>query len=105
MACRPSFPNQRSNPGPQQWKCEVLTTGPPEDSKDCVILNDSYQQRVRARVAPLTTKGYLPFYLEIFEKNACSGKHLTSFCYFGIRGKKKIDSPPHPAMVLKLETC
>lgn len=104
MAYRSSFPNQRSNPGPQQWKCEVLTTGPPENSKDCVILNDSYQQGVRARVAPLTTKGYLPFYLEIFLLRRMRALESIShlFVTLASMGKKNRSPPP---MILKLETC
>ena len=35
-------PNQGSNPGPQQWKRGVLTTGPPGNSQDQVLLFPRY---------------------------------------------------------------
>ena len=31
------FPDQGSNPPPLQWKCRVLTTGPPGKSQGCLL--------------------------------------------------------------------
>ena len=99
VACRSSFPNKGLNLGPRQWKCKVLTTGLPENSKDSVILNDSYQQWLRARVASLTTKDYPPFYLEIFLLRRMpaleSISHLFVILAF-VKKQKKVDSPPPP---------
>ena len=35
------FPDQRLNPGPWQWECKVLTTGPPGNSWSWVIWVDA----------------------------------------------------------------
>ena len=39
------FSNQGSNPCPLQWKCRVLTTGPPEKSHKTVIVIQIHREQ------------------------------------------------------------
>ena len=41
MACRILVPRPETEPGPQQWKCRVLTTGPPGNSPKFEIKSPS----------------------------------------------------------------
>ena len=43
------FPDQRLNPGPWQWECKVLTTGPSGNSQSWVIWVDAIQSILSPR--------------------------------------------------------
>ena len=76
MTCRISIPRRGTEPGQLQWKCQVLTTGPPENSQS------SFEWRILHKLQmclfqPFVHNMIMPGKdLTYFKKTAVSGRML-----------------------------
>ena len=71
VACRIQFPDQGSNPGPLNWECRVLATGPPGKSLSYLFYT-YYQQCIYVNTnLPIPPTPPFPFGIHTFILYVC----------------------------------